>query len=83
MYVEVVITGMFFYQETKTGKYKLENDTLIFSNPPYDNDFIPLKVLFLPDKNRIYIKRKQSGEIDTTDVFAQFFEIEFNKLTVK
>jgi hypothetical protein len=80
---EMTSTGMYFYQETKTGKYKLENYTLIFSNPPYDNDFIPLKVLSLPDKNRIYFKRKQSGEIDATDVFAQFFEIEFNKLTVK
>ena len=80
---EMTSTGMFFYQETKTGKYIIENDTLIFSTPPYDNDFIPLKVLFLPDKNRIYFKRKVNGEIDTTDVFAYYFEIYENNLKGK
>lgn len=80
---EMTSTGMFAYQETKTGKYKIVNDTLFFSNPPYDNDFIPLKVLFLPDKNRIYFKKHGSGEIDTTDSFARFFVIKLNNLTSK
>ena len=74
---------MFFYQEKKTGKYSIDNDTLTFSVNPYSNDFIPKRVLYLPDTNRIYFVKKENGEIDTRDIFASYFEIEFNNLKGK
>ena len=80
---EMTSTGMFFYQEKKTGKYSIDNDTLTFSVNPYSNDFIPKRVLYLPDTNRIYFVKKENGEIDTRDIFASYFEIEFNNLKGK
>ncbi len=80
---EMTSTGMFFYQESKTGGYQIKNDTLFFSIEPYSNDFIPKKVLYLPNKDRIYFKGYKSGVIDTTDSFAYYFEITLNNLTSK
>ena len=57
--------------ESFKGKYQIKKDTLIFLNPPYDNDFIPKKLLIRNDK--LILDYNKSGKIDTS--FANYFQI--------
>jgi len=63
-----------------TGKYELLGDTVSFYNQPYINDFIPSKILIDKERERVWIIKMASGEFDTTEHFARYFEIVYDDL---
>ncbi len=63
-----------------TGKYELIGDTIVFKDKPYDNDFMPNRVLIDKERQRVWVKRLEDGRFDTTEYFAGFFEVRFNEL---
>jgi len=68
---ETTPVTMFGRVETIKGKYKIENDKIIFFDQPYDNDFIPDTITIIEDK--IILKFDDKGEPVTS--FATFFDI--------
>jgi len=57
------------------GKYLIKNDTIIFLDKPYTNDFIPDTVVIDRDKNAIFFNKKENGEFSRTKSFVNYFEI--------
>lgn len=60
------------------GRYKIENEKLIFIDRPYDSYFIPDTVYFVDKK--IILHFNSDGKPDTS--FANFFRIDNNKLQI-
>lgn len=63
--------------EVFEGKYQFTGDTVIFLDPPYDNDFIPTKVVL--HGNKLILRTMGDGKIDTS--FASYFEVLKNEIT--
>jgi hypothetical protein len=74
--VENQANGIFGFSQTYYGKYRIENDLIIFSKTPYDNDFIPDTVLIDKEKNAIFMERDSKGNFRTKKEFLNHFEIE-------
>lgn len=74
--VENQVNGFLGFSDTYYGKYKIENDLIIFSKKPYDNDFIP-DTLFLDKENKaIFITIEKNGQFSTKKEWLNHFEIE-------
>ncbi len=74
------VSGMFGYSEEYRGKYELKGDTIIFLNRPYENNFIPDRVLINHADSAIYINKLKNGEFDQTRSFVNYFRIDLNEL---
>lgn len=77
---DTTVNGMFGFVERTSGEYHLEQDTIIFHQAPYSNDFIPNEVLIDESDTALYFNRHASGEFDRNKSFVSFFEIRKNKL---
>jgi hypothetical protein len=69
------VDGMFGFVEKLSGDYHLEQDTIVFHQPPYSNDFIPNKIIIDKSDSAIYFNRLANGEFDRTKSFVNYFEI--------
>ena len=74
--VENQINGFMGFSETVYGKYTFEKDLIIFSEKPYDNDFIPDTLLLDKNQNAIFITKNKNGKFETKKVWLNYFEIE-------
>lgn len=77
---ETTSNGMFGFTEKISGKYKKNNDTIIFLDKPYSNDYIPDKVIVDKQDSAIYFKRNFNGEISKEKTFVNYFRIDRNEL---
>ncbi|MBI9060082.1 MAG: hypothetical protein JEZ01_20110 [Labilibaculum sp.] len=77
---ETNISGMFGYSERLKGKYIIKNDSIIFLNKPYTNDFIPDTIIIDNDKNAIFFSKNKDGEYSREKLFVNYFDINLNKL---
>lgn len=74
--VENQINGFMGFSQTISGKYKIENDLIIFNPKPYDNDFIPDTLLIDKKQNVIFKERDENGNFRTNKEWLNHFEIE-------
>jgi len=74
--VENQINGFMGYSQTISGKYKIENDLIIFKPKPHDNDFIPDTLLIDKKQNVIFMERDENGNFRTDKEWLNHFEIE-------
>src|SRR5690606_22750837 len=74
--VENEINGIFGFQETIKGSYQISGDTIIFTKVPYDNDFIPEKLLFDKEQHAIFMYRDENGHFVQKKEWLKHFEIE-------
>lgn len=77
--VENQINGFMGFSKTIHGKYKIENDLIIFDPKPYDNDFIPDTMLIDKKLNAIFIGKDKNGNFRTVKEWLNHFEIEKEK----
>lgn len=74
--VENQTNGMFGFSQTFHGKYKIENDLIIFSEKPYDNDFIPDTLLIDKEQDALFMGKDSYGKFQTEKEWLNHFEIE-------
>lgn len=74
------ITNTIFGSNLIKGKYETRGDTILFIDKPYNNDFIPLKILIDKEQQRVWIKKLENGEFDRTEYFAGYFEIRYESI---
>jgi hypothetical protein len=60
----------------QSGKYKLDKNMIIFTDPPFDNDFIP-DTLYIIGNNVI---REFNDDGSPNLQFARYFEISTNRI---
>lgn len=60
----------------KNGKYRIEENKIIFLDKPYINDFIPDTVFIIDNKVIIEFKNDSIPNID----FARYFDIKTNRI---
>ena len=77
---ETTTNTAFGSSEKISGKYSLKNDTIIFLNAPYSNDFIPNKVLIDKKDSALYFTRKSKGEFSREKTFVNYFKVFKNEL---
>lgn len=77
--VENQINGFMGFSQTISGKYKIENDLIIFNPKPYDNDFIPDTLLIDKKQNLIFMEKDKNGKFRTEKKWLNHFEIEKEK----
>ena len=68
--------GAFGFSQTYHGKYKIENNLIIFSKKPYDNDFIPDTLLIDRNQNALFMEKDAEGKFRTKKEWLNHFEIE-------
>ena len=73
--VENEVNGIFGFQETIKGNYRIEGDTIIFSKIPYDNDFIPEQLLIDREQNAIFILKNKDGNFIRKKEWLNHLEI--------
>lgn len=71
-----VIASNLFAELTFEGTYQLQENKIIFNDPPYDNDFIPDTVTIIEDK--IILSFYDDGKPKTQ--FATYFDIKKNRI---
>ncbi len=74
--VENQINGFMGFSETINGKYKIENDLIIFNPKPYDNDFIPDTLLIDKKQKVIFMERDKNVDFITEKEWLNHFKIE-------
>lgn len=74
--VENQANGIFGFSQTYYGKYRIENDLIIFSKIPYDNDFIPDTLLLDNVQNALFMEKDSMNNFRTKKEFLNHFEIE-------
>ena len=74
--VENQIRGFMGFSLTMHGKYTIENNLIIFSKKPYDNDWLPDTLLLDRKQNAIFITKNEKGEFETKKEWLNYFEIE-------
>jgi len=77
---EMEILGAFGYNENISGKYNLKNDTIIFIEKPYKNDFISDKMLIDRKQKVIFIHSDNNGVFGKEKIWLNYFEIKKNSL---
>jgi hypothetical protein len=60
----------------RTGKYRIEENKIIFLDKPYMNDFIPDTVFIIDKKVIIDFKNDTTPNTD----FARYFDIKTNRI---
>jgi hypothetical protein len=73
---ETISTGMFGVTDQISGKYIIRKDTIVFLSAPYDNDFIPTKVLIDRKDSAIFFKKDVHGEFSREKGFSVYFRID-------
>ena len=74
--VENQVSGMLGFSQTYHGEYKIEDNLIIFSQKPYDNDFLPDTLLLHKEQGAIFIKKNESGAFSTEKEWLNHLEIE-------
>lgn len=74
--VENQENGVLGISGTYHGKYKIEKDLIIFSEKPYDNDFIPDTLLIDRNQNALFMEKDSKGNFRTEKEWLNHFEIE-------
>ena len=74
------VDGIFGFVEHLSGDYHLEQDTIVFHQAPYSNDFIPNKIIIDKSDSALYFNQLANGEFDRTKSFVNYFEIRKIKL---
>lgn len=74
--------GFMGFEKTYFGKYKIINDTIIFSKIPYDKpNFIPNKILIDQKQKAIFIEKNSDGMFNKEKNYMNYFEFDnINKL---
>ena len=75
---EMTSYGMFGYTDRISGKFLKHNDTIIFLNRPYSNDFISNKVLIDKQDSAVYFKKNSKGDFIHEKNFLDYFRIDKN-----
>lgn len=70
------VYGIFGLHEVFKGDFVIRDDTLIFFDPPYDNDFFPDTLLIIPEDSAIYIERNPNGTFRTEKEWLNHYKIE-------
>jgi len=73
--VENKINGIFGFQQTIKGEYRIEGDTIIFSKVPYDNNFIPERLLIDKKQNAIFMNTDKEGHFSRKKEWLNYLEI--------
>lgn len=71
------INGILGFSQTYYGKYKIVSNLIIFSEKPYDNNFIPDTILIDAGQNALFRKKDIDGNFITKREWAEYFEIEY------
>ena len=71
-----MVARTFLSEESFEGKYKLEDDRIIFLNRPYDSDFIPDTLTIWQDK--LILAFDADGQPDLSS--ARYFQIQKNTI---
>lgn len=74
--VENQINGFMGFSKTIYGRYTFEKELIIFSEKPYENNFIPDTLLLDKKQNAIFITKNKKGEFGTEKGWLNYFEIE-------
>ena len=74
--VENKESGVFGFSQTHHGKYKIEKDLIIFSERPYDTDFIPDTLLIDTNQNALFKEKDSKGNFRTEKEWLNHFKIE-------
>lgn len=74
--VENQANGPFGFSKTYKGKYKIENDLIIFSEKPYENSFIPDTLLIDKQQGALFMEKDAHGDFRTEKEWLNHFEIE-------
>ena len=77
---ETNVSGMFGYSERIKGKYLIRNDSIIFLDKPYTNDFIPDTVIIDNNKRAIFFRKNKNGEFSREKSFVNYFEINHEEI---
>ncbi|MBB4080853.1 hypothetical protein GGR28_003492 [Lewinella aquimaris] len=73
--VENHINGFAGFSQTHHGKYSFRGDTIIFSQVPYDNDFIPDTMYLNKAENAIFLDRNEDGSFSSEKMWLNHFEV--------
>lgn len=76
---EIESMGMFGHTKTFHGKFRIDNDLILFSVKPYDSDFIPDTILIDRQQNALFIEKDARGNFQTEKIWLNHFEIEAKK----
>ncbi len=74
--VENQINGFMGYSKTIHGKYKIEDNLIIFQPKPYTNNFIPDTILIDRKQNALFIEKDKNGNFRTQKEWLNHFKIE-------
>ena len=77
--VENQINGFMGFSETIYGQYKIENDLIIFSEKPYDNDFIPDTLFIDKEQDALFMEKDSNGKFRTDKEWLNHFKIVKNE----
>ncbi|WP_222597367.1 hypothetical protein [Hyunsoonleella aquatilis] len=69
------VNGFLGFKEQFSGTYKIDGDTIIFTQKPYDNNFIPDTLLLDKKQNAIFINRDKEGKFNTEKEWLNHFKI--------
>ncbi len=69
------VNGFLGFKEQFSGSYKIIEDTIIFSQKPYDNNFIPDTLLLDRKQNAIFLKKNKDGNFNTKKEWLNHFQI--------
>jgi hypothetical protein len=72
---ETTTNGMLGHTNRVSGEYHLADDTIVFHSSPYDNDFLPQKIIIDKTDSALYFKKLKNGNFDRAKSFANYFEI--------
>ena len=70
------VSGIIGFQEVFHGKYKFQGDTIVFTEKPYDNNFIPDTLLINKKEKAIFINKDKQGNFITTKEWLNYFKIQ-------
>jgi len=72
---EINWIGMFGVTGHHSGAYYMKGDTIIFTEVPYENDFIPDTLYLNRKKDAIFIEKDKTGNFSSEKSFLNHFEI--------
>ncbi len=70
------VVGFMGFKDQYKGKFYFKDDTIIFTQKPYDNDFLPDTILLDTIQDAIFINRDKSNNFITKKEWLNHFEIE-------
>lgn len=70
------ITGIFGFHLVTYGNFKLNEDTIIFTKNPYENNLIPDSLLINKKEKAIFINKEIDGTFCKKKKWLNYFEIQ-------